>query len=135
MWETYELGTEDLLWAGVCFVGGIAGQQQAACGAVSASAICLGLRHRCSLTDEQATKQARFDAGRDAGELVRDFTEKYGTIVCRDLIGLDFSDPEARRQIKELNIFEEKCDKYVQFVIEKLYELDERLSITEPPGR
>ncbi len=49
MWEAYELDNEDLLWAAIAFSGGIAGQQQAPCGAVSASAVCLGLRHRSVL--------------------------------------------------------------------------------------
>jgi C_GCAxxG_C_C family probable redox protein len=90
MWEAHELGNEDMLWAGIAFNGGIAGQQCAPCGAVSASAVCLGLLHRCSLADKQKAKQSRLDARQDASELVKDFTEKFGTIVCRDLIGLDF---------------------------------------------
>jgi glutaredoxin 3 len=135
MWEAYELGNEDLLWAGIAFNGGIAGQQQAPCGAVSASAVCLGLRHRCSLADKQRAKQSRLDARQNASELVRDFTEKFGTIICRDLIGLDFSKPEAYRQFQESNISKEKCDKYVQFVIEKLYEFDEKRSIAKTPEK
>ena len=53
MWETYELGNEDLLWSCIAFNGGIGGQQQAPCGAVSAAAVCLGLRHSCPLTEKQ----------------------------------------------------------------------------------
>ena len=124
MWETYELGNEDMLWSGIAFIGGIGGQQQAPCGAVSASAVCLGLRHRCSLTDKQRAKQARNDARQYASELVSSFVEKFGAIACRDLIRLDFSQPEAQRLFQETNISAEKCDKYVQFVIEKLYEFD-----------
>lgn len=126
MWEAYELGNEDMLWACTAFNGGIGGQQQAPCGAVSASAVCLGLRHRCSLADEQKATQARLDARQDASELVRSFTEKYGALTCRDLLGLDFSNAEAYRQFRESGIWKEKCDNYVQFVIEKLYQLDKR---------
>jgi len=126
MWEAYELGNEDLLWSATAFNGGIAGQQQAPCGAVSASAVCLGLRHRCSPADKQRAEQARLNARQDASELVRNFTERFGTIICRDLLGFDFSDAEAARQFRESGIWKEKCDKYVQFVIEKLYELDRK---------
>ena len=126
MWEAYELGNEDLLWSATAFNGGIAGQQQAPCGAVSASAVCLGLRHRCSLADKQRAEQARLNARQDASELVRNFTDSFGTIICRDLLGFDFSDAEAARQFHESGIWKEKCDKYVQFVIEKLYELDRK---------
>ena len=129
MWETYQLGDEDMLWSCTAFNGGIGGQQQAPCGAVSASTVCLGLRHRCSLAEKEKAKQARLDARQDASELVRSFTEKFGTIICRDLVGLDFSKPGAYRQFLESGIWKEKCDNYVQFVIEKLYELDERRSV------
>jgi len=123
MWEAEELGNEDMLWAGIAFNGGIGGQQQAPCGAVSSSAVYLGLRHRCPLAEKDRAEQARLDARRDASELVRSFTEKFGTIICRDLLGLDLSNPEARRQFLESGIWKEKCDNYVLFVIEKLYEL------------
>jgi len=126
MWETYKLDNEDLLWSGIAFNGGIGGQQQAPCGAVSASAVYLGLRHRCPLTEQQQAAQARLAARRDASELVKSFIEKFGTIICRDLIGFDFSKPEEYRQFRESGAWREKCDKYVQFAIEKLYELDER---------
>ena len=126
MWEAYDLGNEDMLWSGIAFTGGIGGQQQAPCGAVSASAVCLGLRHRCPLAEKEKAQEARLRARRDANELVRGFTGKFGTIICRDLVGLDFSQPGAYRQFLESGIWREKCDNYVQFAIEKLYELDER---------
>ena len=135
MWEAYELGNEDLLWSCTAFNGGIGGQQQAPCGAVSSSAVCLGLRHRCSPTEKQQAKQSRQDARQDASELVRSFIEKFGTIICRDLIGLDFSQPEVYRQFQTSGISQEKCDKYVQFVIEKMYELDKRRSMARAPQK
>jgi len=125
MWEAYELDNEDLLWASTAFSAGIGGQQQAPCGAVSSSAVCLGLRHRCPLAEKDRAEQARLDARQDASELVRSFTEKFGTIICRDLLGLDLSNPEVLRQFRESGIWKEKCDNYIQFVIEKLYELDD----------
>ncbi len=124
MWEAYGLENEDLLWAGTTFFGGIAGYQKAPCGAVSASAVCLGLRHRCNLADKEKANQAKRDAGSKTGELVRSFAEKFGTIICQDLLGVDFSDPQAARHFFESGMGEEKCHRYVQFVVEKLYELD-----------
>jgi C_GCAxxG_C_C family probable redox protein len=135
MWEAYELRNEDLLWSCIAFNGGIAGQQQAPCGAISASVVCLGLHHCCSLADKQRAKQSRLDARQEANKLVGAFTEKFGSIICRDLIGLDFSKPEEYRQFQESNMSEEKCDKFVQFVIEKLYEFDEKQSLTKTPEK
>jgi C_GCAxxG_C_C family probable redox protein len=135
MWEAYGLDNEDLLWTCIAFNGGIAGQQSAPCGAVSASTVCLGLRHRCPLAEKQRAEQERLDAREDASHLVRAFINKFGTIACRDLVGIDFSRPGAYRAFKESGISKDKCYKYVQFVIEKLYELDEKRSFVRAPQR
>jgi C_GCAxxG_C_C family probable redox protein len=135
MWEAYGLDNETLLWTCIAFNGGIAGQQSAPCGAVSAATVCLGLHHSCPLADKPRAKQERLDAREDASQLVKSFIAKFGTIVCRDLIGLDFSKPEAYRQFQESGMAKDKCDKYVQFVIEKLYELDEKRSMARVPQK
>jgi len=131
MWEAYGLGNEDLLWSGVAFTGGIGGQQQAPCGAVSSSAICLGLRYRNS--DKQKAKQARLDARQDASDLVKNFVDKFGSISCFELVGIDFSKPGGYQQFRESGVWQEKCDNYVQFVIEKLYELDAKRATAAVP--
>jgi len=131
MWEAYELGDEDLLWSGVAFTGGIGGQQRAPCGAVSSAAICLGLRYGSS--DKQKAKQARLDARQDASELVRSFASKFGSINCLELVGIDFSAPGGYQRFRESGIWQEKCDNYVQFVIEKLYELDAKRATATVP--
>ena len=131
MWEAYEMGNEDFLWASTAFQGGIAGQQQAPCGAVSSAAVCLGLRHRCSLADKGKARQARRDANDDADELVRSFVEKFGELTCIGLLGIDLADEEAVKRARESKVFEQKCDKQILYVIEKLYELDEKRSINK----
>ena len=40
------------------------------------------------------------------------------------MVGIDFSEPGGYQQFQESGVWKEKCDNYVQFVIEKLYELD-----------
>ena len=135
MWEAYEFGNEDFLWSCIAFTGGIAGQQQAPCGAISAAAVCLGLHYRCPLTDKRRAKQSRLQVREDADKLVRAFREKFGSIVCRDLLGLYFCKPEEYRVFQESEISKEKCDKFVQFVIEKLYELDEKRSSLKTPEK
>jgi hypothetical protein len=124
MWESYGLENEDLLWPSTALFGGIAGQQQATCGAVSSSAVCLGLRLRQPLADEPAVKRARLDIEREAGEIVREFTRRFGSLVCRDLVGLDLSDPEVRRRFLSESLGRDTCDRFVSFAVEKLYELE-----------
>jgi len=135
MWEAYGLDNEDLLWSCIAFTGGIGGQQQAPCGAVTAGALCLGLQYRCPLEDKQKAKQARLDTRKDAHELVRGFTERFGTIICLDLVETDFSRPGGYQQFLESGAWKDKCDSYVQFVIEKLYELDEKRRVATMPQK
>ena len=125
MWEAYALGNEDFLWAGIPFMAGISGEQEAPCGAISASAVSLGLRHRCSLADKEKVKHARNAARHYSGKLVRDFTKQFGDITCRGLLGLDFSKPEEYQRFRESGVWKEKCEKYVQYTIEKLYKFED----------
>ena len=133
MREAYGFDNEDILWTCVAFAGGIAGHQAAPCGAVSASAVCLGLRHRCPPADTQRAKRERLGARVDASHLVTSFIERFGTITCGDLLGLNFSEPGAYHAFLESGIWKDKCHKYVEFVIEKLYELDEKRSVAAAP--
>ncbi len=117
---------KDFLWAGTAFQGGIAGEQQAPCGAISGATIALGLRHRTDTDDKDKARKARNNAREEAAELVRSFEKKFGTITCVGLLGVYFKDEEAVKQAREAGLFEGKCDNYAQFVVEKLYELEGR---------
>ena len=126
MWEAYGMKNKDFLWAGTAFRGGIAGQQQGPCGAVSAAALALGLRHRRSAADKEKAEKAREAACKDAEELVKSFEEKFGSITCYGLLGVDFRDEAAAKKARDEGLFEKKCPNYVQYVIEKLYELENK---------
>jgi len=125
MWEVYGLDNEDFLWSCIAFMGGISGQQQAPCGAVSASAVCLGLRHRCSLSDKEKAKASRTVIRYNASRLVRDFQERFGDITCAGLLGIDFTKPGAYQVFRESGVWKEKCNRYIEFIVEKLYELED----------
>ena len=126
MWESEELGNEDMLWASIAFNGGIAGQQEAPCGVVSSATVCLGLRHRCPIEDKEKSRQARIDARQDAIEFVQSFKEKFGDITCLGLLGVNFSDEAASRKLGESGEQRGKCDTYFMYAIEKLYELADK---------
>ena len=123
MWESEGLGSEDVLWAGTAFNGGIARQQEAPCGALSSGVVCLGLRHRTDGADSQEANQARTAARSDAHRLVEDFRNEHGAITCTGLIGVDLSDPEGIRQFTEGGIGKRQCAGYVEYVITRLYEM------------
>ena len=125
MWEAYELGNEDFLWAGITFFGGISRDQEAPCGAVTGGAVALGLKHRCALADKEKAKRARTDAREDAGQMVEGFKKRFGGMSCMGLIGIDFSEPGGYQKFQESGVWKDKCYKYIEYVVEKLYELDD----------
>ena len=126
MWESEGLGGEDILWASTAFNGGIGGQQEAPCGVISSATVCLGFRYRCSSEDKEKAKQCRNDARRDASEFVQGFKDKFGAITCLELLGVSFSDTERYQKLRESGAQRGKCDSYIIYAIEKLYELANR---------
>ncbi len=124
MWEAYGMENEDFLWAGIPFMSGISGNQQAPCGAVSAATVALGLRHRCPLNDKTSAKQARNLIRRHAAEFTQDFGATFGNITCRRLLEIDFSIPGEYRRFQKSGIWKDKCEKYVQYAIERLFEFE-----------
>lgn len=107
-------------------MGGIAGQQDGPCGAVSGGALVLGLRNSLSTKDKDEEKKAREDTYKDTEEFVKSFREKFGSITCIGLLGIDFTDEDAMKKAKDEGIFEGKCTEHVKFAIEKLYEIEEK---------
>ena len=126
MWEAYGMKNEDFLWAGTAFRGGIAGEQDGPCGVVSGMALALGLRHRCSITDKKKAEQAQKTIYAETAALVKDFKEKFGSITCFGLLGIDLSNEEGMKKARESGAFKDKCPRQVQYAIEKLYELEEK---------
>ena len=117
---------QELFWAGFPLYGGIAGQQRATCGAVAASAVYLGLRHRMSLTDKEAVARERKIIEKEANGLAGEFIKKFDTTICLELVKLDLSIPENWKKYEEENITARTCDLFVNFVMEKLYEIEEK---------
>jgi len=123
MWESEGLGPEDTLWAATVFHGGIAGQQKAPCGVVSAAAVCLGLRHRCPVDDKERASEAREAARGEARRFVEEFLEEFGGVSCGELLGFDFSNEVEARKFRDSGMWRDKCDNYVKFAVRRLYAL------------
>lgn len=128
MHKAYGLDDDAMLWAGTTFFGGISGHQDGVCGAVSGIGIALGLRYRENSGDSEKAQQARETAIQKTGEIVRQFKKRFGTIVCIDLVGVDFSDPEAAKRHFENPPcgITDTCSDFVKFAVETMIELDEQ---------
>jgi hypothetical protein len=117
VWESFDLGPEDVLWAAVPFMGGIAGNQEAPCGAVSAAVVAAGLIHRAPLADKGRAREGRGKARSAADRIVKSFVGRFGALSCRDLVGMDFSSPGEYAKFLESGLWKEKCNRYVEFLV------------------
>ena len=125
MWEAYGWENDDLLWAGTAFRGGIAGAQEGPCGAVSGMALVTGLRRRYSGKDNAQAEQERKAAVDETAVLVKQFKEKYGSITCLELVGVDFNDKDAVKKAREAGTMGD-CPGQVQYAIELLYRMESK---------
>jgi glutaredoxin len=57
--------------------------------------------------------------------LVSGFRETFGSITCRDLIGMDFSVPGEYQHFLESGIWKDKCMRYVTHMVEKIFDFEE----------
>jgi C_GCAxxG_C_C family probable redox protein len=99
--------------------GGGMGRMADACGAVTGAFMVLGLKFGHASSDREAkeTIYAR----------IRDFAERFkarnGSLVCRDLLGCDISQPEGLRRAADEKLSSVVCPKFVQDACEILEEM------------
>ena len=85
------------------------------CGAVSGALMALGLKFGNKAPGEQI---AREQAYAKADWFIHRFTESCGSIICRDLLGMDLSQPGMLEKAREEKIFQTKCPRYVALAAE-----------------
>jgi C_GCAxxG_C_C family probable redox protein len=80
------------------------------CGAVTGAMLVLGFKVQEASTEKE-TRYRVYDLVR---ELVRLFEKKHGTIVCKDLLGVDVGTQEGRDTAIKDNLFRTLCPGYVR---------------------
>ncbi|MCR4402418.1 MAG: C-GCAxxG-C-C family protein [Firmicutes bacterium] len=108
--------------AATAFGGGLA-RRGYTCGAVSGAALAVGLA-----MGRMSTAEARDPSYSTMGRFVDEFVEKFGTVMCKDISGVDFRTEEGQRRYKEY-AHTERCCPAVRFAAEKICEL---LAATNP---
>lgn len=102
--------------AATAFGGGIA-RRGYTCGAVSGAAVAVGL-----MTGRMSARDARDPSYSTMGRFVDEFVEKFGTVMCKDISGVDFLTEEGQRKYKEY-AHSEKCCPAVRFAASRICEL------------
>ena len=100
--------------------GGGMGRMAGTCGAVTGAYMVIGLVHSMTKKGDLQQKELSY-------ETIREFAEKFkgrnGTLVCRELMGVDVSTPEGFAESKAKNIARTVCPKFVRDAAEILEEM------------
>lgn len=98
--------------------GGGVGRQGYVCGALSGGVIAIGLKYG---RDKAADISERDKSYTLVRELFKRFKEEFGSINCRELIGLDLTTSEGIQKLRILH--PQKCAKYIARTADIVLEL------------
>lgn len=98
------------------FGGGIA-RRGYTCGAVSGAAVAVGL-----VLGRMNSSEDRGPSYGTMGRFTDEFIDKFGTVMCRDISGVDFLTDEGQRRYKEY-AHAEKCCPVVRFAARRICQL------------
>lgn len=84
------------------------------CGAVTGAIMVLGLKYGHYIEGDTETKSK---AHALTSEFIRRFEDKYGTIICKKLLGYDLSNPEEYTLLNEKGMFKSMCPKFIEDAI------------------
>jgi len=99
------------------FGGGVAHQGEV-CGAVTGALMVLGMK-RGSATVEAEAKDETYKI---AEAFVKRFEELHDTILCRELLGYDLSQPDELKSAREKGVFTSACPVFVKDATELVAE-------------
>jgi C_GCAxxG_C_C family probable redox protein len=96
---------------------GFSGQQ---CGALSGAILVIGRILGETITDPRDHRSKTHDL---TSELLSEFTDGFGTIVCDDLTGVKMSDEVALDRAFEEGHFKKICPKFIEKTVRILIEM------------
>ncbi|MDQ1354298.1 MAG: hypothetical protein QG657_4607 [Acidobacteriota bacterium] len=114
--EQWGLDREPFLKLADAFGGGIGGMASI-CGAVSGAIMVIGLKYGRTQPDDLDAKQKNRTLVK---EFVKRYKDRYGTIECKELLGVDISTAEGQAIAKEKGLFESKCPKLIEDAVDIL---------------
>lgn len=90
------------------------------CGAVTGALMVIGLNHAKMRKDDDDTRERAYAL---AQEFMDGFRERNGSLLCRDILGVDVSTPEGIRAVRVKDLFRTVCPKFVKDAAELLEEM------------
>ncbi|MGB9713792.1 MAG: C-GCAxxG-C-C family protein [Candidatus Bathyarchaeales archaeon] len=102
------------------FGGGI-GLRGSVCGALTGGVMAIGIKHGAN----EPSAKKHLKAYELAGVVYTEFQKRHGTVLCRELIGYNLSDPKDLEKAGKAGVFEKKCVGFVKTMVEMLAEINE----------
>jgi C_GCAxxG_C_C family probable redox protein len=91
--------------------GGGMGRCGEVCGAVTGAIMVVGLHSGSIEPGNTIAKENTYTLTR---QVIEQFTERHGSILCRELLGCDIGQPEGLQHAREAQLFTERCPQFVQ---------------------
>lgn len=113
--QKYGVSEKDAMAIATGFGAGVA-RSQNICGAVSGAIMALGYKNHDH--DDRVSSKNKTYA--ESQELMKEFKKKHASVVCRDLIGIDFDKNNGFELANEMGLFETRCAYIVSDVCEIL---------------
>ena len=107
--ERYQLSKEHAIRLGCAFGGGM-GRTGQMCGAITGALMVLGLAHGGTAADP-AAREKTYAVTR---ELWSRFQGRHGSLVCRELLGVDIGTAEGREAAILRGLFKIRCQVFVK---------------------
>jgi C_GCAxxG_C_C family probable redox protein len=118
MFEHWNGENELIPKVATAFGGGI-GRCGSVCGALTGGVMAIGIKYG----KNEPSPEKRLKTYELAGRFYKQFEKQNGSVLCRELIGYDLSDPHELEKARKANVFEEKCPIFVGKAVEILVSL------------
>ncbi len=100
-----------------CAFGGGMASSGEMCGAVTGALMVIGLAHGRTTPEDVAAKERTYALSRQLWEELR---ARRGSLVCRELLGIDLGTPEGSKRAREAGLFTDLCPQLVEEAAEVL---------------
>jgi C_GCAxxG_C_C family probable redox protein len=117
--EAFDLDCSCAPRIATAFGGGMAGFGHV-CGALTGAMMALGLEFGRDCADDIEAKALTYSK---VCELFAAFRDRFESIQCFDLIGIDLTTPEGQQKATELDLHNNICPDYVAFAAEEAAKL------------
>ena len=117
--EPFGVDRETALKVAAGFGGGM-GRMSETCGVVSGAFMAIGLKYGAIKAEDKESKEKTYERVR---EFAKRFTERNGSIVCKELLDCDISTHEGHERAKDQELFSTRCPQFVRSAAEILEEM------------